>query len=78
MSSVSNLVIENNGSTEEAVASLLHDIFENENGLKKAASIKSKFGIKVFNIIKQCSNINNSNTSESWLVNKKKFFGQYE
>ena len=44
LSSVSNLVIENNGSTEEAVASLLHDIFENENGLKKAATIKSKFG----------------------------------
>ena len=34
LSSVSNLVIENNGSTEEAVASLLHDILENENGKK--------------------------------------------
>ena len=28
LSSVSNLVIENNGTTEEAVASLLHDILE--------------------------------------------------
>ena len=73
MSSVSNLVIENNGSTEEAVASLLHDIFENENGAKKAATIKSKFGIKVLNIIKQCSNIDNSKNSEGWLLNKKKF-----
>ena len=73
LSSVSNLVIENNGTTEEAVASLLHDIFENENGIKKAASIKSKFGIKVFNIIKQCSNIESHNDSESWLVHKKKF-----
>ena len=73
LSSVSNLVIENNGSTEEAVASLLHDILENENGLKKAASIKSRFGIKVLNIIKQCSNIYISDNSESWLVNKKKF-----
>ena len=73
LSSVSNLVIENNGSTEEAVASLLHDIFENENGVKKAATIKSKFGIKVLNIIKQCSNIDNSKNSEGWLLNKKKF-----
>ncbi len=73
LSSVSNLVIENNGSTEEAVASLLHDIFENENGLKKAATIKSKFGVKVLNIIKQCSNENTSKNSGNWLTNKKKF-----
>ena len=73
LSSVSNLVIENNGSTEEAVASLLHDIFENENGKKKAALIKSKFGMKVLNIIKQCSNIDNSDNSENWLTKKKKF-----
>ena len=73
LSSVSNLVIENNGSTEEAIASLLHDILENENGKKKAASIKSKFGIKVLNIIKQCSNINTPHSSESWIINKKKF-----
>ena len=73
LSSVSNLVIENNGSTEEAVASLLHDIFENENGKKKAALIKSKFGMKVLNIIKQCSNIDNSDNSENWHTTKKKF-----
>ena len=73
LSSVSNLVIENNGSTEEAVASLLHDILENENGKKKIASIKSKFGIKVLNIIKQCSNEGNSKDSGDWLEIKKKF-----
>ena len=76
LSSVSNLVIENNGTTEEAVASLLHDIFENDNGKKKAALIKSKFGMKVLNIIKQCSNIDNSDNSdnsENWLTKKKKF-----
>ena len=72
LSSVSNLVIENNGSTEEAVASLLHDILENENGIRKVASIKSKFGIKVLNIIKQCSS-DNYESSESWVENKKKF-----
>ena len=42
LSSVSNLVIENNGSTEEAIASLLHDIFENENGKKKGCINKIK------------------------------------
>ena len=41
-------MIENNGSTEEAVASLLHDILENENGKKKIASIKSKIWNKGF------------------------------
>ena len=78
LSSVSNLVIENNGSTEEAVAGLLHDIFENENGKKKAALIKSKFGMKVLNIIKQCSNIDSSDNSENWLTKKKEIFRKYE
>ena len=31
LSSVSNLIIENNGSTDEAIAGLLHDAYEFEN-----------------------------------------------
>ena len=35
LSSVSNLIIENNGSTDEAISGLFHDIFDDENGIKK-------------------------------------------
>ena len=55
LSSVSNLIIENNGTTDEAVAGLLHDICEIPNGKKKLNQIKIKFGSKVHNIVKQCS-----------------------
>ena len=35
LSSVSNMIIENNGSTEEAIAGLFHDILEEKDGPKK-------------------------------------------
>ena len=55
LSSVSNLIIENNGNTDEAIAGLIHDYFEFENFTRKSNFIKNKFGVKVLNIIKQCS-----------------------
>ncbi len=74
VSSVSNLIIENNGSTEEAIAGLFHDILEDEKGIKKTNSIKNRFGIKVLNIVKQCSNcyVPKSDNSE-WKEIKKNF-----
>ena len=59
LSSVSNLVIENNGSTEEAIAGLFHDILEDKNSSKRINVIKLKFGNKVLSIVKQCSNLPN-------------------
>ena len=55
LSSVSNMIIENNGSTEEAIAGLFM-IFWRKKESKKSNTIKLKFGVKVFNIVKQCSN----------------------
>ena len=74
LSSVSNLIIENSGNTDEAIAGLLHDLLEFDDNKKKTNVIKSRFGIKVLNIIKQCSNANYNNLNkEDWLLNKKKF-----
>ena len=74
LSSVSNLIIENNGNTDEAIAGLLHDLLEFDDNKKKINVIKSRFGIKVLNIIKQCSNSNFNNLNkEDWLSSKKKF-----
>ncbi len=74
LSSVSNLIIENNGNTDEAIAGLLHDYFEFENISRKSNFIKNKFGTKVLNIIKQCSDDeNHKNSSQVWIENKKRY-----
>lgn len=71
LSSVSNLIIENNGSTDEVISGLFHDLFEFENNNRRLNQIKSKFGTKVLNIVKQCSNLDITN--EKFIENKKKF-----
>ena len=74
LSSVSNLIIENNGSTDEAVAGLIHDYFEHEDISKKSNFIKNKFGSKVLNIVKQCSDHERSDKNdENWINYKKKY-----
>tara|TARA_Y100000991_G_C21858376_1_gene299799 strand:+ start:188 stop:784 length:597 start_codon:yes stop_codon:yes gene_type:complete len=74
LSSVSNLIIENSGNTDEAIAGLLHDLLEFDDNKKKINVIKSRFGIKVLNIVKQCSNASFNNLNkEDWLSSKKKF-----
>ena len=74
LSSVSNLIIENNGNTDEAIAALIHDFFELEKLSKKSNFIKNKFGIKVFNIVKQCSDLEEYNLNQDlWMVQKKKY-----
>ena len=75
LSSVSNLVIENNGSTDEAIAALIHDYFELEDINKKSNYIKKKFGVKVFNIVRQCSDYEDlENQNDQWLEKKKRIF----
>ena len=74
LSSVSNLIIENNGNTDEAIAGLIHDYFELENFNRKSNFIKNKFGVKIHNIIKQCSDCENDNyDNQNWINNKKKY-----
>ena len=74
LSSVSNLIIENNGNTDEAIAGLFHDLLEFDNNKKTVNLIKSRFGIKVLNIVKQCSNIVNSDKNQiDWITDKKRF-----
>ena len=74
LSSVSNLIIENNGSTDEAIAGLLHDAYEFENNNNAVSQISKRFGVKVSNIVKQCSNFIEVNIDkEKWIEEKKKF-----
>ena len=55
LSSVSNHIIENGGTTDEAIAGLLHDAVEDQGGEKTLKLIRKKFGNKVAKIVEDCT-----------------------
>ena len=52
---VTALVLEDGGSEEEAIAALLHDAAEDQGGEQVLAEIQEKFGEKVAQIVRECS-----------------------
>ena len=53
--SVSNNVIEDGGSTDEAIGGLLHDAVEDQGGLKTLIKIRKLFGNNVAKIVEDCT-----------------------
>ena len=53
--SVSNNIIEDGGTTDEAIGGLLHDAVEDQGGLRVLKEIKKRFGSKVAKIVDECS-----------------------
>ena len=72
LSSVSNYVIENGGSTDEAIGALLHDAVEDQGGVKTLKVIRTKFGSKVATIVKECSD-SVVEPKPPWSERKKKY-----
>ena len=72
LSSVSNYVIENGGTTDEAIGALLHDAVEDQGGVKTLKEIRTKFGIKVATIVKECSD-SVVEPKPPWFERKKKY-----
>ena len=70
--SVSALVMENGGNTDEAIAGLLHDAVEDQGGEKTLRLIRSKFGSKVASIVKQNSDADVI-PKPPWIDRKKKY-----
>ncbi len=70
--SVSNHVIEDDGTTEEAIGGLLHDAVEDQGGLKTLIKIRKLFGNNVARIVKECSDTIVV-PKPSWLARKKKY-----
>ena len=69
---VSNHVIENGGTTDEAIAGLLHDAVEDQGGLPVLKKIKKLFGTKVADIVDECSDTVIV-PKPAWLERKKKY-----
>lgn len=70
--SVSNHIIEDGGTTDEAIGGLLHDAAEDQGGEKTIIEIKKLFGDKVAKIVSECSD-SSINSDTSWLERKKKY-----
>jgi len=70
--SVSNYVIENGGTTDEAIGGLLHDAVEDQGGAKVLKKIKKLFGTKVAKIVDECSDTDIV-PKPPWLERKKKY-----
>ena len=69
---VSNHVIENGGTTDEAIGGLLHDAVEDQGGAKILKKIKKLFGAKVAKIVDECSDTDVV-PKPPWLERKKKY-----
>ena len=52
---VASLVLEDGGGEDEAIAALLHDAVEDRGGLPRLADIRGRFGDRVADIVKACS-----------------------
>jgi len=52
---VTAIVLEDGGSEEEAIAALLHDAAEDQGGEEILLTIREKFGEKVEQIVRECS-----------------------
>ena len=80
--SVSNNIIEDGGTTDEAIGGLLHDAVEDQGGLKTLIKIRKLFGSKVAKIVNECSDTLQGDhklynyiivPKPPWLVRKKKY-----
>ena len=70
--SVSNNVMEEGGTTDEAIGGLLHDAVEDQGGLKTLIKIRKLFGNKVAKIVNECSDTIVV-PKPPWLTRKKKY-----
>ena len=52
---VVGLVLEYNGSEDEAIAACFHDAIEDQGGLAMAAALELKWGKKIIDIVRECS-----------------------
>ena len=80
--SVSNNIIEDGGTTDEAIGGLLHDAVEDQGGLKTLIKIRKLFGNKVAKIVNECSDTLQGDhklynyiivPKPPWLTRKKKY-----
>ena len=73
--SVSELVLEDGGDEDQAIAALLHDAVEDQGGAKSLAVIKEKFGDRVAAIVSSCSE-SDTQPKPPWRDRKERYIKQ--
>ena len=75
---VSSLVLEAGGDEDQAIAGLLHDVAEDHGGAERLKEIKEKFGTRVEEIVRACSDsiTDDPDNKEAWLTRKRKYLQQ--
>ena len=75
---VSSLVLEAGGDEDQAIAGLLHDVAEDHGGAERLKEIKEKFGTRVEETVRACSDsiTDDPDNKEAWLTRKRKYLQQ--
>jgi (p)ppGpp synthase/HD superfamily hydrolase len=70
---VASLVLENGGDEDAAIAALLHDAAEDQGGEPRLADIRVRFGERVADIVRQCSDslAEDANAKAPWRERKR-------
>jgi (p)ppGpp synthase/HD superfamily hydrolase len=71
---VAATVLEYDGSEEMAIAALLHDAVEDQGGEPRLSDIRNRFGDRVADIVRSCSDTTASGQAkEDWFTRKKRY-----
>ncbi len=74
---VSGLVIQEDGSEDEAIAALLHDAVEDQGGLERLEDIRRRYGDAVADIVDECSD-SYGPSKFSWRRRKERYLAELE
>jgi (p)ppGpp synthase/HD superfamily hydrolase len=72
---VASLILEYGGDEEQAIAGLLHDAAEDQGGEPRLADIRVRFGERVADIVRQCSDslTADANAKAPWIERKRMY-----
>lgn len=70
---VTSLVLDDGGDEDEAIAALLHDAVESQEGIPTLNEIRRRFGARVALIVEQCTDHDPAKDRPEWHIRKKAY-----
>ena len=74
---VAGLVIQDGGSEDEAIASLLHDAVEDQGGVERLDDIRERYGPAVAGIVDECTD-SYGEPRPSWRARKERYLAELD
>jgi (p)ppGpp synthase/HD superfamily hydrolase len=74
---VAGLVIQDGGSEDEAIASLLHDAVEDQGGVERLDDIRQRYGTTVADIVDECTD-SYGEPRPSWRARKEQYLAELD